>query len=173
MEKLGLLDRFLLGRTFTVAMNLGTLALVALITFGEIWDWTALPSPPSARTPTVEGGELHGTLMRQGAIGVVLVALGVVLEGRRTFLHRVMRVYHLEHLPGQEEFTDTCELFGFYILVLGLLVECFGEFVKFCDTHHWLAKHFFCGMSIALNLTAMVFLLRLSLRVFRLRLVEN
>src|SRR5262249_22822051 len=152
----------MLGRTFTIAMILITLAIVATITASELMEWHA----SSKRTPTTsgKGEELLGVFSGQAPIGVVLVALGVILEGRHTFVRKVLKIYRLEHLPGQEEFSDTCELFGFYILVLGLLSECFGELVKFYGMYYYIALIIFGAMSIVLNLIAIIFLLQLIVK---------
>lgn len=168
MVKLGAIHRFLLGRPVTMAMNLLTLFLITLVTISEVQEW-AVPRPLSA---TVEAGsnEGHSGFARQGAVGVVLVALGVILEGMSTFVHRVKKVHQVEHLPGQDEFNDICELFVFYLLVLGLLIECFGELVKYLDIHQGLGLYAISSLSLALNAIAMVTLLRLCLHVLRLRL---
>lgn len=171
MKQLGLLDRILLGRTFTIGMNLFVLAIVAPITFDQALDWFA--QVRVALGLALRDDELGSAFAKQGAVGVVLVALGVILEGRHTFLLRVKKVHHIEHLPGQEEFCDLCELFGFYILVLGLLIECFGEIVKFFDTRHPLALLAVSGVSILLEAVAVLFLLRLIGKVCVLRLSDG
>ncbi|MBX7223215.1 MAG: hypothetical protein K1Y36_25090 [Blastocatellia bacterium] len=168
MHKLGLIDRVLLGRGFTLAMNAVTLVILAVITVRDVLVWVALTK--DLANPTSRGLSLHDAFSQQTTVGVILVALGVVLEGRHTFVLRVKKVYQAEHLPGQEEFCDLCELYGFYLLVMGLAVECFDEFMKFFDLHHPFALFGFCGGSVVLNAISMVFLVQLSLKILPLRL---
>jgi hypothetical protein len=167
MDKLSLVHRIMLGRAFTIGMIAVALGLVVPITWVEVMDWV-FPAQASATAGADPLGAQHG----QASVAVVLVALGVILEGRSTFVHKVMKIYRLHHLPGQEEFNDTCELYGFYILVLGLLIECCGELDKFFGLQSRWALLVFGGLSVALNLAAMVFLLRLCVEVARLRLTD-
>lgn len=160
MDKLGLLNRFLLGHAFTILMNLATLAIIVPVTFNEV-------------KMLREGSELLHAFESQSVVGVLLVALGVVLEGRHTFVLRVMKLYKVDHLPGQDEFSDTCEIYGFYVLVLGLLIESFGEMVKLFGIQHHLALLGFSGLSIALNIISCVVILQLCVKVFRIRLTES
>lgn len=155
----------MLGRAFTIMMNLAVFAIVAGITFNELSSLLIL-----YKNMISEGSKVPVEFLHQSAVGVILVALGVVLEGRHTFVLSVMKFYKKNHLPGQEEFSDACELFGFYILIMGLMVECFGELVKFVDIDHPVTMIIFCCVSIILNLFALGFLLRLSVKVSRFKL---
>lgn len=169
MEKLSLVHRIMLGRAFTIAMVLGNLAIIVPITVKEVLDWVARCNHV---TMPAEGEEILLAFPGQGPVGVILVALGVVLEGRHTFLRKVLKLYHLEHLPGQEAFCDACELFGFYLLVLGLVIESFSELIKFIGASNHLALLVFGAASVALNVLAIAFLLQLTVLVARMQLRE-
>ena len=169
MDKLSLLHRIMLGRTFTLVMLLTTLGVLVPITVNEVRDWLVRFERGAGKT---EGEDLLLAFPGQAPIGVILVALGVVLEGRHTFLRKVLKLYGLQELPGQEEFCDHCELFGFYLLILGLGIECFSELTKFIGLNNHFALLGFGGASLLLNAVAVLFLLQLSIRVARLRLTD-
>jgi hypothetical protein len=167
MDKIGPLDRWMLGRAFTILLNLTTLAVVGPLTVRAALDWAAqIRNEPEA----AEGDPVHRLTERQASVGILLVALGVVLEGRHTFVRRVLKVHGLAHLPGQEEFTEHCELFGFYVLVVGLLIECCGELTKYLDLHQRPALLAFGGVSLVLNAVAIGCQVRLIGKVARLKL---
>jgi hypothetical protein len=169
MDKLGRLHRIMLGRAFTLGMLFTALVVLVPITVNEVRDWFVRFE---REANTIEGEDLLLAFPGQAPIGVILVALGVVLEGRHTFLRKVLKLYRLQELPGQEVFCDHCELFGFYLLILGLVIECFSELTKFIGLNNHLALLGFGGASLLLNAVAVLFLLQLSTRVARLRLTD-
>lgn len=169
MDKLSFVHRVMLGRAFTLAMILANLGIIVPITVKEVIDWLARCNHVSS---VVEGEDLLLAFPGQAPVGVILVALGVVLEGRHTFLRKVLKLYRLDHLPGQEAFCDLCELFGFYLLILGLVIECFSELIKFIGANNHLVLLLFGAASVALNAVAIAFLLQLAGQVARLPLTE-
>ena len=170
MDKLSLVHRIMLGRTFTIAMVLVNLVVIVPITVTELHDWFLHWGNLSK---AAEGEDLLLAFPGQGPIGVILVALGVVLEGRHTFLRKVLKLYGLDHLPGQETLCDLCELFGFYLLLVGLVVECLSEFVKFIGVNNHGVLLTFGAASLLLNTIAVLLLLQLSYLVARVQLVES
>jgi hypothetical protein len=167
MAKLTLMHRIMLGRAFTLGMVLVNLGVIVPITVQAALDWLAYRSH---MTSAAQGEDLLLAFPGQGPIGVILVALGVVLEGRHTFLRKILKLYRLEELPGQEPFCDVCELFGFYLLVVGLVIECFSELVKFIGVQNHLVLLVFGAASILLNTIAIVLLLQLCSLIARLSL---
>lgn len=170
MDKLTLVHRIMLGRTFTIAMILVNLGVIVPITVQEIHDVFARHSQSAQ---SLHGEELLHAFPGQGPIGVILVALGVVLEGRHTFLRKVLKLYQLNELPGQEAFCDDCELFGFYLLMLGLVIECFSELVKFLGLSNAPALYIFGGTSVLFNTIAILLLIQLIVRIAQIELTEK
>jgi hypothetical protein len=170
MDKLTRVHRIMLGRTFTIAMILVNLCVVVPITIQEIHD---IMIQGGQAAHSFQGEELLHAFPGQGPIGVILVALGVVLEGRHTFVRKVLKLYQIDELPGQEAFCDDCELFGFYLLVLGLGIECFSELIKFLSVRSQLALYTFGGTSILLNTIAILLLVQLAVRVAQIDLTEK
>lgn len=165
MDKLSRLERFLLGRSFTIGMNLVALGLLLLIAANEIQGWLML-----VRSGEGAGAAAHS---KSGAAGVILVALGVILEGRHTFVNRVMKVHNLDAIPGQEEFSDICHVYGFYLLITGLFIECLGELVKFIDPHLSILHGALQALTTGLNLLAIAFLCILIVKVARMDLTAK
>ncbi len=161
------MHRIMLGRAFTIIMILFNLAVVLPITVQEVFEWL---SRWSHVTKAAAGEDLLLAFPGQGPVGVILVALGVVLEGRHTFLRKVLKLYQLDDLPGQEAFCDACELFGFYLLILGLVIECFSELTRFTGINNNAVLLAFGAASIVLNVVAIVLLLQLTYQVARIRL---
>jgi hypothetical protein len=170
MDKLSLVHRIMLGRAFTLMMVLVNIGVIVPITVQEFFDWLARWSEVRG---LASGEDLTHVFPGQGPIGVILVALGVVLEGRHTFLRKMLKHYQLDELPGQEAFCDICELYGFYLLVAGLVIECCSELVKFVGVHNHAVLLTFGGVSLVLNSIAIVLLLQLSFGVARLQLWEG
>lgn len=170
MDKLTLVHRIMLGRTFTMVMILVNLAVIVPITIQEGLD---LLTRGDHLASVPDGHDLLLAFPGQAPIGVILVALGVVLEGRHTFVRKVLKLYHLDELPGQEAFCDECELFGFYLLVAGLVIECFSELTKFLGLKNQAVLLIFGAGSLVLNGIAVVLLLQLTWRVARIQLTDN
>jgi len=92
----------------------------------------------------------------QETIGVLLVGLGVLLEGRELWTRKFAGLEVSETTHGNLNFA--CEFYGFHLLVLGLLIEVLDQGMAFFSEYFVVVAIFEYGLYLPLNLLAICLL---------------
>jgi hypothetical protein len=91
-------------------------------------------------------------------VGVLLVGLGVLLEGRELWTRKFAGKREGESKFGTLNFD--CEFFGFHLLVLGLFIEVVDKLMTFVANQHWVIMILEYGVYLPLNLLGIWLLMR-------------
>lgn len=159
------LNRFLLSKAFLLIMNIATLLIVIVITY-HLGSHFVEHFNHGAHERGEALSETVALLMEQETIGILLVSIGVVLEGREVFARHVFRVNDFDNMPEQDELNLACEYYGFYILVVGLLMETANQLSAVFEHQHNLVIAIQGLFNLPLNLLAIGLLFVVTRRIW-------
>jgi hypothetical protein len=164
------LHRIMFSKMFTLGIALPPIVIilgivasevVTYLAYFKILDWPLSPRP---------GGEgiLEEAFLRQWSIGAILVAQGVLMEGRETVYHRTRVEEGFGPLLGQDQCNALSEVQGFMVLTVGLILELFIEATKLFHMRSDLALVIAGGVALVLDALAVGLLLYHAYLVIRL-----
>lgn len=113
----------------------------------------------------IEGDqEVYKLFKQEQTISVMLVALGVLLEGRQLLLGWL---YSEEEIQNEQDKNLACEYYGFIIMSIGLIIEIIDQFLAFTiQDSEWLLIAVF-SINYPLNLYALAMLITIGIKLLQ------
>lgn len=113
----------------------------------------------------IEGDqEVYKLFKQEQTISVMLVALGVLLEGRQLLLGWL---YTEDEIQNEQDKNLACEYYGFIIMSIGLIIEIIDQFLEFTiQDSEWLLIAVFC-INYPLNLYALAMLITIGIKLLQ------
>jgi len=113
----------------------------------------------------IEGDqEVYKLFKQEQTISVMLVALGVLLEGRQLLLGWL---YTEEEIQNEQDKNLACEYYGFIIMSIGLIIEIIDQFLAFTiQDSEWLLIAVF-SINYPLNLYALAMLITIGIKLLQ------
>jgi len=113
----------------------------------------------------IEGDqEVYKLFKQEQTISVMLVALGVLLEGRQLLLGWL---YTEDEIQNEQDKNLACEYYGFIIMSIGLIIEIIDQFLAFTiQDSEWLLIAVF-SINYPLNLYALAMLITIGIKLLQ------
>jgi len=113
----------------------------------------------------IEGDqEVYKLFKQEQTISVMLVALGVLLEGRQLLLGWL---YTEDEIQNEQDKNLACEYYGFIIMSIGLIIEIIDQFLSFTiQDSEWLLIAVF-SINYPLNLYALAMLITIGIKLLQ------
>jgi hypothetical protein len=110
-----------------------------------------------------DGEEIsHDIFKQEKTVSVMLVGLGVLLEGRQLLLSWI---FNEEELQVHNEKNLACEYYGFLIMSVGLLIEIIDQFLEYAITSSELLLVMEFCVNYPLNLYALYLLVSIGIKL--------
>jgi len=113
----------------------------------------------------IEGDqEVYKLFKQEQTISVMLVALGVLLEGRQLLLGWL---YTEDEIQNEQDKNLACEYYGFIIMRIDLIIEIIDQFLSFTiQDSEWLLIAVF-SINYPLNLYALAMLITIGIKLLQ------
>lgn len=117
----------------------------------------------SAMISHAEGLEnAHEIFKQEQTVSIMLVGLGVLLEGRQLLLSWILNE---DELAVHKDKNLACEYYGFLIMSVGLLIEIIDQVLAFSITNTELLLFLVFSINYPLNLYALYLLISIGVKL--------